>query len=95
MTTQQARVWPTSPTPLGAAQVGNGRNFALLSTHPKSMELCLFDQAGERETERLRRPIIARSGESGDRAALVPCARHLGEPRVPVLLCRLGNGAPA
>jgi 4-alpha-glucanotransferase len=47
MTTQQARVWPTSPTPLGAAQVGNGRNFALLSTHPKSMELCLFDQAGE------------------------------------------------
>jgi hypothetical protein len=95
MTQQQARVWPGSPTPLGAAQDGNGPNFAPLSTHPKSMEFRPFDQAGECETERLRRPIIARSGESGDRAALAPCARHLGEPRVPVLLCRLGNGAPA
>ncbi|MBL6613142.1 MAG: hypothetical protein ISP49_02780 [Reyranella sp.] len=95
MTTQQARVWPASPTPLGATRDGNGANFALFSTHPKGMELCPFHQAGERETERLRLPSIASSGETGvgDLATFAPGARHPGEPRVLALLRRLGNGA--
>ncbi|MHC4829457.1 MAG: glycogen debranching protein GlgX [Planctomycetota bacterium] len=37
------RVWPGSPTPLGATWDGEGVNFALFSEHATSVELCLFD----------------------------------------------------
>jgi glycogen operon protein len=45
-----------SPHHLGAAFDGEGVNFALFSAHATKVELCLFDEAGERETARLALP---------------------------------------
>jgi isoamylase len=39
------RVWPGSPSPLGATWDGEGTNFAIFSEHASGIELCLFDQA--------------------------------------------------
>ncbi|MCV0397256.1 MAG: glycogen debranching protein GlgX [Rhizobiaceae bacterium] len=44
---------PGSPGPLGARWDGSGVNFALFSAHATKVELCLFDQAGRREIERV------------------------------------------
>jgi isoamylase len=44
------------PTPLGATFDGQGVNFALFSAHAEKVELCLFDERGQRETERLALP---------------------------------------
>ncbi len=40
------RVWPGSPSPLGATWDGVGVNFALFAEHATRVELCLFDSAG-------------------------------------------------
>ena len=45
---------PGSPSPLGAHWDGAGVNFALFSEHATSIELCLFDATGKRETARVR-----------------------------------------
>ena len=45
---------PGSAFPLGATFDGHGVNFALFSAHAEGVELCLFDQRGERETGRHR-----------------------------------------
>ncbi|MDH3695464.1 MAG: glycogen debranching enzyme GlgX, partial [Gammaproteobacteria bacterium] len=45
---------PGSPYPLGATWDGKGVNFALFSASAEKVELCLFDQRGERETQRIR-----------------------------------------
>jgi isoamylase len=50
------RIQPGSPSPLGATWDGRGVNFALFSGHAEKVELCLFDNAGKRETERLVLP---------------------------------------
>ena len=42
-----SEVWPGEPFPLGASWDGNGTNFSLFSEHAESVELCLFDDAGE------------------------------------------------
>jgi isoamylase len=47
-------VWPGKPYPLGATWDGEGVNFALFSEHAESVELCLFDESGRRETHRIR-----------------------------------------
>ncbi len=47
------RVWPGSPSPLGASWDGEGVNFALFSAHASAVELCLYDSAGL-ETDRVR-----------------------------------------
>ncbi|MCU0838185.1 MAG: glycogen debranching protein GlgX [Rhodospirillales bacterium] len=52
----QSRVAAGSPSPLGATWDGRGVNFALFSEHAERVELCLFDAAGKRETERLALP---------------------------------------
>ena len=39
------RVWPGSPSPLGATWDGVGVNFALFAEHATRVELCLFDSA--------------------------------------------------
>ncbi len=39
-----------SPHPLGSTWDGQGTNFALYSSVADSVELCLFDEAGERQT---------------------------------------------
>ncbi|WP_440941157.1 glycogen debranching protein GlgX [Immundisolibacter sp.] len=48
------RVWPGRPYPLGTHWDGRGVNFALFSLHAERVELCLFDAAGRRETDRVR-----------------------------------------
>lgn len=42
--------------PLGATSDGKGVNFALFSRHASRVELCLFDESGQRETQRLELP---------------------------------------
>ena len=44
------------PYPLGASWDGLGVNFALFSAHATKVELCLFDDMGERELERIELP---------------------------------------
>jgi glycogen operon protein len=56
------RIWPGSPTPLGATWDGEGTNFALFSEHATAVELCLFDSP-EAGTERMRIPLPERSGQ--------------------------------
>ncbi|MFZ5493060.1 MAG: glycogen debranching protein GlgX [Pseudomonadota bacterium] len=52
----QWRVWPGAPYPLGAHWDGRGVNFALFSVHAERVELCLFDATGRRETARVALP---------------------------------------
>jgi isoamylase len=54
--TQRTRVREGRPFPLGATWDGLGVNFALFSAHASRVELCLFDEGGERELERLVLP---------------------------------------
>ncbi len=42
-----------SPHPLGATWDGKGVNFAIYSRHADKVELCLFDESGKRETQRI------------------------------------------
>jgi glycogen operon protein len=44
------------PFPLGATWDGLGVNFALSSAHATKVELCLFDESGERELEWIELP---------------------------------------
>jgi isoamylase len=51
------RVWPGSPSPLGATWDGIGVNFALFSEHATRVELCLFDSV-DAEVESLTIPLL-------------------------------------
>ncbi|MBI5113470.1 MAG: glycogen debranching protein GlgX [Rhodovulum sp.] len=51
-----SRIREGSPHPLGATWTGLGVNFALFSAHATKVELCLFDDHGEREIERIELP---------------------------------------
>src|SRR5246127_2652750 len=53
-------VWPGKPYPLGATWDGQGVNFALFSEHAEKVELCLFDDSGKRELQRIA--LTARTG---------------------------------
>jgi glycogen operon protein len=53
---QVSRVSEGLPFPLGATWDGLGVNFALFSAHASKVELCLFDEAGETELERIELP---------------------------------------
>ena len=44
------------PFPLGATWDGQGVNFALFSANGTKVELCLFDESGQRERERVALP---------------------------------------
>jgi len=46
-------VWPGRPDPRGAAWDGEGVNFALFSEHASAVELCIFDDAGRHELQRI------------------------------------------
>ena len=46
-------VWPGRPYPRGAIWDGEGVNFALFSEHARKVELCLFDDQGRRELQRI------------------------------------------
>ena len=45
-------VWPGRPFPLGATWDGGGTNFSLFSEHAERVELCLFDEDGDRDADR-------------------------------------------
>src|ERR1044072_5157105 len=51
-----SRVQEGRPYPLGATWDGLGVNFAFLSAHATKIELCVFDDRGEREIERISLP---------------------------------------
>ncbi|TVR61639.1 MAG: glycogen debranching enzyme GlgX [Spirochaetaceae bacterium] len=53
---KKLRVWPGLPYPLGATWDGSGTNFALFSAHAERVELCLFDDGGSEETDRIELP---------------------------------------
>src|SRR3954465_52128 len=53
---RRSRVREGSPFPLGATWDGLGVNFALFSANAQKVELCLFDDAGQREVERIQLP---------------------------------------
>ncbi len=61
MTFSAPRLQAGEAWPLGAHADGNGINFAVFSAHADVIELCLFDETGERETARYRLP-----GRTGD-----------------------------
>ena len=44
------------PYPLGACWDGKGTNFALFSANATKVEVCLFDETGERELSRIELP---------------------------------------
>ncbi len=46
-------VWRGSPHPLGANWDGEGVNFALFSENAEKVELCVFDDNGKRERQRI------------------------------------------
>ena len=48
-------IWPGAPFPLGATWDGEGTNFSLFSEHAERVELCLFDEDGDRGAHRDRR----------------------------------------
>jgi len=50
------RIAEGTPFPLGATWNGNGVNFALFSAHATKVELCLFDETGQQEIERIELP---------------------------------------
>ena len=54
--TNQLRVWPGSPYPLGATWDGVGVNFAIFSEHATRVELCLFESI-DAEVESLTIPL--------------------------------------
>ena len=43
------RVWPGSPSPLGATWDGEGTNFAVFSEHATAVDLCLFSHREDAE----------------------------------------------
>jgi isoamylase len=53
---QNNRIAEGSPFPLGATLDANGVNFALFSAHATKVELCLFDEKGEKELDRIELP---------------------------------------
>ena len=50
------RVFPGRPYPLGATWDGKGVNFALFSSNAEKVLLCLFDETGTREIQRIAMP---------------------------------------
>jgi isoamylase len=52
----RARIQEGMPYPLGATWDGLGVNFAIFSAYATKVELCLFDDAGETEIERIELP---------------------------------------
>src|SRR5450755_1499647 len=59
MTMTEPRTTPIReglPHPRGASWDGKGTNFALFSAHATKVEVCIFDENGENELERIELP---------------------------------------
>jgi len=65
-----------APEPLGVTADADGVNVAVWSAHADGIEFCLFDQAGERETDRVR--LAGRTGSTfhGRIQGIGPGARY-------------------
>src|ERR1700710_2205057 len=53
---RRSNVTEGKPFPLGATWDGLGVNFAIFSAHAEKVELCLFDDDGKTELERIALP---------------------------------------
>ena len=53
---RKAKISEGRPFPLGATWDGHGVNFAIFSAHATKVELCLFDETGDTELERIELP---------------------------------------
>ncbi len=53
---RKTRIREGAPFPRGATWDGKGTNFALFSAHATKVEICLFDDKGERELDRIELP---------------------------------------
>ena len=51
-----AKIQSGSPYPLGATWDGSGTNFAIFSGNATKVEICLFDEKGKKEVERVALP---------------------------------------
>ena len=56
MSKTASRISEGNPFPRGATWDGKGVNFALFSAYATKVELCLFDETGEQEIERITLP---------------------------------------
>ncbi|GAB7125989.1 glycogen debranching protein GlgX [Silvimonas sp. JCM 19000] len=56
MVTSSTRMTEGNPGPRGATWDGKGVNFALFSAHATKVELCIFDETGSKEIERIELP---------------------------------------
>jgi len=54
--TRITAIWPGRAYPRGATWDGEGVNFALFSENAEKVELCIFDDAGRRERQRIVLP---------------------------------------
>src|SRR6266446_5518246 len=52
-TSPSIELWQGTPYPLGATWDGQGVNFAIFSRHAEKVELCLFEETGKREVQRV------------------------------------------
>ena len=52
----KSRIREGLPYPLGATWDGSGVNFAIFSANATKVELCLFDDEGKEEIERIELP---------------------------------------
>ncbi len=52
--TEDMKIWPGDPYPLGATYDGKGVNFALFSENAEKVELCLFEEKDATESLRIR-----------------------------------------
>jgi glycogen operon protein len=64
-------VWPGQAYPRGATWDGEGVNFSLFSAHAEKVELCIFDDTGRHEIQRLN----IRERTDGNWHAYLPEAR--------------------
>src|SRR5688572_12785945 len=53
---RRTRLWPGRPYPLGATWDGQGTNFAIFSENATAVDLCLFDETGRVQRERIPLP---------------------------------------
>ncbi len=47
---EQYRIEPGRAYPIGATVKDSGVNFAIFSAHAEKIELCVFDEHGQKET---------------------------------------------
>ncbi len=70
------RVLNGSPYPLGPHWDGRGVNFAVFSAHATAIEICLFDETGRVELERIKLPRYTHQVYHGYIEGLMPGQRY-------------------